>query len=248
MSVLSRLRPRLALGVVLAATAVATSSCGVVDAAAGLVGDDAPMRTVSTESPAPDPLESELTRDGTTQAHLSVRGEEDLDLVLTMYPTARTPRTHEWYPKGGKYFTYTLQAFDTSRGERDPFDTKREVYLGDVDVTSVVVGADGKPDRGAREPYRLDADARDVTLDPEPVGNADGMLITSPKGSFELQDQKLGSVPRGTRGVELTFDAVVHVETSAGSDSFDRRTVTTEVPVGIVDSADRTTSDPVTRD
>lgn len=248
MSVLSRLRPRLALGVVLAATTVATSSCGVVDAAAGLVGDDAPVRTVAEQRRTPDPIASELTRDGTTQAHLTVRGEDDLDLVLTMYPTARTPRTHEWYPKGGKYFTVTLQAFDTARGERDPFDTKREVYLGDVDVTSVVVGADGKPDRDAREPYRLDADARDVTLDPEPAGNADGMLITSPKGSFELQDQKIGSVPRGSRGVELTVDAEVFVETAAGSGSYERRTVTTEVPVGIFDSAERTTSDPVTRD
>lgn len=247
MSVSSRLRARLALGAVLAATAVATSSCGLIDTAAGLVGGDPQPAAAAPES-APDPIASELTRDGTVQKHLSVRGEDDLDLVLTMYPTARTPRTHEWFPKGGKYFTYTLQAFDTSRGERDPFDSKREVYLGDVDVSSVVIGADGEPDRSAREPYRLDAEARDVTLDPEPAGNRDGMLITSPKGSFELQDQKLGSVPRGTRGVELTFDAVVFVETGAGSDTFARRTVTTDVPVGIFDSATRTTSDPVTRD
>lgn len=248
MTTSTRTTGRVALGVVLAVTALATSSCGLVDRAAGLAGDDSAAQPAAAERRTPDPIESEFTTDGTVQAHLDVRGADDIDLVLTMYPTARTPRTHEWYPKGGKYFTYTLQAFDTSRGERDPFDSKREVYLGDLDVSSVVLGEDGKLDRRAREPYRLDAEARDVTLDPEPAGNDDGMLITSPKGSFELQEQKLGSVPRGSRGVELTFDAVVFVETSAGSDTFDRRTVSTDVPVGIFDSAERTTSDPVTRD
>ncbi|MCH1866220.1 hypothetical protein [Nocardioides sp. CFH 31398] len=247
MSVSSRLRTRLALGALLAATAVATSSCGLVDTAAGLVGGD-PQPAAAAPEAAPDPIASEFTRDGTVQKHLSVRGEDDIDVVLTMYPTARTPRTHEWFAKGGKYFTYTIQAFDTSRGERDPFDSKREVYLGDVDVTSTVVGADGKADRRAREPYRLDAEARDVTLDPEPAGNADGMLITSPKGSFELQDQKLGSVPAGSRGVTLSFDATVYVETTAGSDDVVRRTISTDVPVAIFAFDERTRSDKVTRD
>ncbi|GAA1927003.1 hypothetical protein GCM10009737_31070 [Nocardioides lentus] len=245
-------RTRAALGLLLAGTVLATSSCGVAQDvggyASGLVGGGGAAAEAAPSPAAADPIDSELTRDGTTQVHTALRGVDDLDVVLTMYPTARTPRTHEWFPKGGKYLTFTLQAFDTARGERDPFATKREVYLDRIRVTSAVVGDGDRAGDAGRPPYRLDAQARDVTLDPEPTATRRGMLITSPKGSFELQDQRLGSVPRGTRGIELTVTGTVYVETVAGSDDYLRRTVTAEVPIGIFDSAERTVSDPVTRD
>ncbi len=99
---------------------------------------------------------SAFTRDGTFQSHTSPTG---MDFVLTVYPTKATPRTHEWYPQGNKYFTFTFQAYDLNRALRDPFSTKRKAYLERVEVTSTSNSGSGL------SPYTLDADPLDITLD-----------------------------------------------------------------------------------
>jgi hypothetical protein len=187
-------------------------------------------------------VDSQFTRDGTFQSHIEVRGARDVDFVYTLYPTKATPRTNEWYPRGKKYFTWTFQAYDLARDLRDPFETKREVYLDRVRVTSRTITADGGR---TQRPYRLDAEARDITFDPEPQATRYGMLITSPKGSFELRNQSIGTVSDDTRGVELRFSAVVHVETRAGSGDFVERTVTQVVPIAIFASDERTEAAPI---
>lgn len=212
------------------------TGCSLVE---GDDGDSAPATDAPTSAATEDfAVDSQFTRDGTFQSHLSVQGVSDVDFVFTIYPTKSTPRTNEWYPRGKKFFSFTFQAYDLSRGLRDPFRLKRLVYLESISVSSRTITENG----GATEmPYSLQAEAADITFDPEPVTSRKyGMLITSPKGAFELRNQAIKPSSLDTRGIELTFSAVVHVQQSAGSKKYVRRVVEQVVPIAIFDSEDAT--------
>ena len=73
----------------------------------------------------------------------------ELDFVYTLYPTKSTPRTNEWYPKGGKYFSFTFQAYDLSQKLRAPFRTKRKVWLSHITVSSATTTTGGGVSRDA---------------------------------------------------------------------------------------------------
>lgn len=199
--------------------------------------EDAPAEAQPEPAAAAEPIDSQFTSDGTFQSHLSVPGVPGVDFVYTMYPTKATPRTNEWYPGGRKYFTFTFTAYDLAQGLRDPFATKRKVYLETIDVTSRTITEDGP---GKQEPYEVSGVGADITFDPEPLTTPNGMLVSSPKGAFELRNQSIGPVAKGTTGVELTFRAVVNVQTTAGGGQFVQRTVTQKVPVGIFASDEPT--------
>ncbi len=189
----------------------------------------------------PSPVErfydSQFTRDGTFQSHIEVEGAKDVDFVYTLYPTKSTPRTNEWYPRGKKFFSFTFQAYDLAQGLRDPFRTKRKVYLDRIKVTSrTITSGGGRTER----PYKLDAEARRITFDPEPVSTRYGMLITSPKGAFELRNQAIKGTAPDTRGIDLMFTATVWIETAAGSGRFIERTVEQTVPIAIFESEEKT--------
>ena len=227
----TRTRPYLRglAGAVTAAVALAAfSGCSVVD---GLTNNDDPSASPSASPTASEtPYDSEFTRDGTFQSHIKMNG---LDFVYTLYPTKATPRTNEWYPKGDKYFTFTFQAYDLTRDIRDPFKTKRLVYLDRIKVTSTVKTADGTNDE---HPYELNAIAKKITFDPEPQSTSRGMLITSPKGAFELRNQIIKPTADDTVGIDLTFSATVWVEKSAGSGTFTKKTIKQRVPIAIFSS------------
>lgn len=230
-------RPRrrsrlLVLPAVLLLSAV-LSSCSVVeDLTNG--NDEAEPTATPTTSATTEYYDSQFTRDGTFQSHIDVAG---LDFVYTLYPTKSTPRTNEWYPLGNKYFSFTFQAYDLNQDLRAPFNTKRKVFLGRIQVTSTTTRSDGGP---SESPYALDADARTITLDPEPLGNSYGMLITSPKGSFELRNQQINPTDPATIGIDLTFTATVQMESSAGSNRYVEQTITQKVPIAIFPSDDPT--------
>lgn len=185
--------------------------------------------------PAPDPsaaagpavfFDSQFTRDGTYQSHVDLDG---LDFVYTLYPTKSTPRTNEWHPKGAKYFSFTFQAYDLDRDLRDPFKTKRKVYLDRIEVESETATTSGT----VESPYTLNAKAQTITLDPEPVTSRYGMLVTSPKGAFELRNQPIGDLAADTNGVNLTFRATVRIQRSPGSKTYTRETIRQKVPIAI---------------
>ena len=184
----------------------------------------------ATETPYP----SQFTRDGTFQSHRKIDG---MDFVYTLYPTKSTPRTNEWYPKGSKFFSFTFQVYDLDRGLRDPFDTKRLAYLDRITVDSNTVTYDGGR---VQHPYRLDADAKRITFDPQPVSTKYGMLITSPKGAFELRNQQIKPTSLDTKGIDLIFTAVVWVEEAAGSDRFRKEVIRQKVPISIFRSDEPT--------
>lgn len=233
--------PLARLAAVLAAVVLTLGGCSQL----GLGGDDEPdaAPTPSATPTAAQPtFDSQFTRDGTFQSHIELPDAPQVDFVYTLYPTKSTPRTNEWYPKGGKYFSFTFQAYDLSRGLRDPFRTKRKVYLKRLTVTSATTTSNG----GATEsPYTLDADAPKTTFDPEPVTTKYGMLITSPKGAFELRNQEIGTVSDDTIGVTLTLTAYVSVETRAGSGKYVQQQVVQQVPIAIFPSDKETEAQPI---
>jgi hypothetical protein len=217
------LRRRVQAGVIAVAAAVALSACSFDGFSSK---DDKPVPSAApTASPTPA-FESQFTRDGTFQSHVDIDG---VDFVYNMYPTKATPRTNEWYPTGNKYFSFTFQAYDLDRDLRDPFKTKRKVYLDRIEVESASQAASGTVQR----PYTLDEKAAKITFDPEPVTTKYGMLITSPKGAFELRNQPIGDLAPDTRGLTLTFRATVRIQRSAGSKVYLREEIRQEVPIAI---------------
>jgi hypothetical protein len=212
----------------LVALALVLSGCGLFDTGDGK-DKGAPTPSPSASATA-TPYPSQFTRDGTFQSHIDVDG---VDFVYTLYPTKSTPRTNEWYPRGNHFFSFTFQAYDLDRRLRDPFRTKRKVYLDHIRVTSMTKTAKGN---GNRHPYRLDAEAKEITFDPEPLTTRYGMIITSPKGAFELRNQKIRAMPLDTIGVDLMFTATVWIQRRAGGTDFYKRVIRQTVPIAIFES------------
>ena len=194
--------------------------------------DSAGTSTPSSAAPttAAPAFDSQFTRDGTFQSHITLPDAPGMDFVYTLYPTKSTPRTNEWYPKGGKFFSFTFQAYDLDQAIRAPFKTKRKVWLSHITVTSATTTSAGG---ATQQPYSLDAAAPRTTFDPEPVTTKYGMLITSPKGAFELRNQEIGTVSDDTIGLTLTLTATVNVETVAGSGKYVPEQVVQQVPIAI---------------
>jgi hypothetical protein len=227
----SRMPSIVAGAVSLVAVLAVLTGCSAID---GLTGSDDPSSASASPTGTETPYDSQFTRDGTFQSHIDVGG---LDFVYTLYPTKSTPRTNEWYPKGNKYFSFTFQAYDLDRRLRDPFSTKRKVYLEHITVTSEARTTDGGR---TQHPYELDAVAEDVTFDPEPVTTRYGMIVTSPKGAFELRNQKIGPTSSDTRGIDLHFTATVWIQKSPGSSSYARKVIRQKVPIAIFSSDEPT--------
>lgn len=226
---------------VIAMVAVTLSGC-TVPGFEPAKADEKPS-AVRTTPPAEALFPSQFTRDGTFQSHIKRGG---MDYVLTLWPTKSTPRTNEWFALGDKFFSFSLTAYDLSRRLRDPYRTKRKVWLDQIRVDTKVVGQDGNEDLSAASPYTLDAEARRITLDPEPVTNRDGMLITSPKGAFELRNQRIAPVTVGSRGIILVFEATVHVQRRANRPrDLDVELLRQEVPVTIFRGTTPTVATPI---
>jgi hypothetical protein len=217
------LRRRVSASLVAVAALVALGGCNLDTFS---TAEKAPAVT-ATPTPSPTPtFDSQFTHDGTFQSHDQIDG---LDFVYTLYPTKSTPRTNEWFPKGNKYFSFTFQAYDLDRDLRDPFKTKRRVFLDRIEVESATTTTSGT----VEHPYALNAKAKTITFDPEPQAGKYGMLVTSPKGAFELRNQPIGDLAADTKGVTLTFRATVYIQRSAGSSSYERETIRQEVPIAI---------------
>lgn len=227
---MTRTRPRLVAAAGLVAVLLGLTGCSAIDDLTSS-SDDPSESASATPSATPTPYDSQFTRDGTFQSHIDVNG---VDFVYTLYPTKSTPRTNEWYPKGAKYFSFTFQAYDLDQEIRDPFSTKRKVWLERIEVTSTVKLTGGGT--SSEEPYFLDAIAENVTFDPEPLTSKYGMLITSPKGAFELRNQKIRPTSMDTKGIDLHFTSTVWIQDRPGSNKYYKKTIKQTVPIAIFPS------------
>lgn len=207
-------------------------------------GNATPSET-ATKSPSPSatptevPFDSEFSRDGTFQSHEDV---DDIDFVYTIWSAKATPRTYQWYPKGDKFFSFTFQGYDTQQRMRDPFRTKRRVWLERMRIESVTTTKSGS----VESPYNLNERAPDITFDPQARTHPRyGMLITSPKGAFELRNQAIKDMAEDTEGITLKFTAIVHVQDKAGTGGYTRKTVSLRLPIAIFESDEATRPQPV---
>jgi hypothetical protein len=202
----------------------------------------APQPSVQEEPSATQtemPFNSEFSRDGTFQSHADV---DDVDFVFTIWAAKATPRMAEWRPKGDKFFSFTFQAYDTRQQMRAPFKSKRLVWLERVQVTSATTTDSGT----VESPYSLDEWAPDITFDPEArTSGRKGMLITSPKGAFEIRNQVIKDLADDTQGVTLTFRAVVHMQAKPGSKTYTKREITQTIPVAVHKSKYPTIPQPI---
>ncbi len=66
------------------------------------------------------------------------------------------------------------------------------------------------------------------------------MLITSPKGAFELRNQAIKPTSLDTRGIDLMFTATVWIQTEAGGSEYIQREVEQTVPIAIFESEEKT--------
>lgn len=219
------------------ASAAVAATIAMLALSACSLSDFAPVEeTKASPTPTPSPtptFDSQFTRDGTFQSHVDIDG---IDFVYTIWPTKSTPRTNLWFPKGNKYFSFTFQAYDLDQELRDKFKTKRRVFLDRIRVESETTTGSGAVER----PYELNSKAARITFDPEPLKGKYGMLITSPKGSFELRNQEIGSLAMDTKGLNLIFRATVHIQRSAGSKSYYKETIRQTVPIAIFTSNQET--------
>ncbi|QYF74801.1 hypothetical protein [Cryobacterium sp. PAMC25264] len=151
---------------------------------------------------------------------------DDLELQLDMWTEQKT---HEWYTDSEKLFSFVINVFDRSVPADAPFAAKRLVYMSNISVTATTSTTSG----ASVSPFVLDTDPLLVTLDPEALRSADGLLITSPKGGFQLESNQIGTLSADTYGVMLDFAMTISAESSAGAGGYTKQIVHVPVPVAI---------------
>jgi hypothetical protein len=101
-------------------------------------------------------------------------------------------------------------------------------------MSNLTVMATTTTTSGAVEtPLVLSVDPIAATLDPEALSSANGLLITSPKGGFQLESESIGVLASDTIGLNLDFSMVLTSETTAGSGAYVTQTIHQSVPVAI---------------
>ncbi|WEO79117.1 hypothetical protein BJQ94_08835 [Cryobacterium sp. SO2] len=196
---------------------------------APLLGTQPVQQNVSVSTPTPTPtpelvFDSVFTDMGSIHPTLTIGPE--LELELDMWTEQKT---HEWYTEGEKLFSFVINVYDGSVPADAPFDTKRHVYMSNISVTATTTTTSG----ASVSPFVLDTDPLLVTLDPEALRSDKGLLITSPKGGFQLESNEIGDVSSDTYGVTLDFAMTISTESVAGGGQYTTQIVHVPVPVAI---------------
>jgi hypothetical protein len=186
---------------------------------------------LSTAAPAGAPelvFDSVFTDMGSVHPTVSIGPA--LDLELDMWTEQKT---HEWSTDGEKLFSFVISVYDRAVPAEAPFDTKRHVYMSNIAVTATTSTTSG----ASVSPFVLNTDPVLVTLDPEALRSEHGLLITSPKGGFQLESNQIGALSPDTYGVLLDFAMTVSTEAVAGGGAFSTQVVHVPVPVAIFPTA-----------
>jgi hypothetical protein len=228
--------------VAIVATAVALSGCSTVMPFFGLQSSPAPKGSTSTttEVKADDAglrFASVFTDMGSV--HPTVDIADQLQLQLEVWTEQKT---HDWSPLADKRFSFVIGVYDNRVPAEASFDQKRRVYMSNISVTATTSTASGT----VETPYALNTDPLKVTLDPEALRSEQGLglLITSPKGGFQLESQQIGVLADDTEGLMLDFAMQVSFETSPLSNTYTTQIVHQYVPVAIFSEAAAAASTP----
>jgi hypothetical protein len=158
--------------------------------------------------------------------HPTVSIGERLDLELDMWTEQKT---HEWSTDGDKRFSFVINVYDSAVPATATFESKRRVYMSNISVTATTSTTSG----ASVSPFVLDTDPLLVTLDPEALRSEHGLLITSPKGGFQLESNAIGDLSADTYGVLLDFALTISTENTAGGGQYSTQVVHIPVPVAI---------------
>lgn len=153
---------------------------------------------------------------------------DQLELKLDVWTEQKT---HDWFYDADKRFSFVIGVYDNRVPAEAPFDQKRRVYMSNITVTAKTTTTSGT----VETPYVLNTDPLKVTLDPEALRSDQGLglLITSPKGGFQLESQQIGVLAADTQGLMLDFALQISYETTPGSNAYTTQVVHQYVPVAI---------------
>ncbi|MFB2582032.1 hypothetical protein ACEXQD_12345 [Herbiconiux sp. P15] len=173
--------------------------------------------------------------------HPTVDIAEQLELTLDVWTEQKT---HDWTPMADKRFSFVIGVYDNSVPAEAPFDQKRRVYMSNLTVTAKTTTTSGL----VEVPFTLNTDPLKVTLDPEALRSEQGLglLITSPKGGFQLESQQIGVLAEDTEGLMLDFAMQVSYETSPLANTYTTQVIHQYVPVAIFSEAESKASTEVT--
>ncbi|MCS5720394.1 hypothetical protein N1028_08660 [Herbiconiux sp. CPCC 203407] len=173
--------------------------------------------------------------------HPTVDVAEQLELKLDVWTEQKT---HDWTPMADKRFSFVIGVYDNRVSAEATFDQKRRVYMSNLTVTAKTTTTSGEVEL----PYALNTDPLKVTLDPEALRSEQGLglLITSPKGGFQLESQQIGVLAEDTEGLMLDFAMQVSFETSPLSNTYTTQVVHQYVPVAIFSEEESKASTEVT--
>jgi hypothetical protein len=250
-------RQRLALrasGVAAAlATVVALSGCSTIMPFLGVQPTQNPAGAASASGSTVDSTTADLganTTDGALQfasvftdmgsVHPTVDIADKLQLKLDVWTEQKT---HDWTPMADKRFSFVIGVYDNKVSAEAPFDQKRRVYMSNITVTAKTSTVSGTVETA----FNLNADPLKITLDPEALRSEQGLglLITSPKGGFQLESQQIGVLADDTQGLMLDFAFQVSFETAPLANTYMTQVVHQYVPVAIFSEADAAAADAV---
>ncbi|MGY4856750.1 hypothetical protein [Cryobacterium sp. AP23] len=198
-----------------------------------LLGTGTVQQNVSVATPAPSTtsalvFDSVFSDMGSIHPTLTIGPQ--LELELDMWTEQKT---HEWTTDGDKLFSFVINVYDGAVPAEAPFETKRHVYMSNIAVTATTSTTSG----ASVSPFVLDTDPLLVTLDPEALRSDKGLLITSPKGGFQLESNQIGQLSPDTYGVVLDFAMTISSEAAAGGGVYTTQVVHIPVPVAIFPTA-----------
>jgi len=184
------------------------------------------VSTTTVPTPTATPLVYDSVFSDMGSIHPKVKLANKLELELDMWTEQKT---HEWYPDSEKLFSMVISVFDTNVSESASFAKKRKVYMSNLRVTATTTTTSGL----VENPFVMNVNPVKVTLDPEALRSMKGLLITSPKGGFQLQSNKIGSLAADTTGLVLDFAMTVSTQASGGSKNYTTQVIHQMVPVAI---------------
>ena len=184
------------------------------------------VSTTTVPTPTATPLVYDSVFSDMGSIHPKVKLANKLELELDMWTEQKT---HEWYPDSEKLFSMVISVFDTNVSESASFAKKRKVYMSNLTVTATTTTTSGL----VENPFVMNVNPVKVTLDPEALRSMKGLLITSPKGGFQLQSNKIGSLAADTTGLVLDFAMTVSTQAAGGSKNYTTQVIHQMVPVAI---------------
>jgi hypothetical protein len=173
---------------------------------------------------APLAFNSVFSDMGSVHEKLTVANELTLDLDMWT-----EQKTRDWTADSQKQFSFVVTVVDGAVPVDALFATKRLAYLSNLTVTVTTTTTSG----AIQTPLVLTIDPITATLDPEALKSSYGLLITSPKGGFQLDSNTVGQVASDTTGITLDFALTVSSESAPVSGSYATQVIHELVPVAI---------------